>query len=81
MPYEIWKSLEARQKLQELEPNDSATARQIQERLNRLAVDQEDFITGAPEKLESFTVGKLIVIYRVGHRLRIVDVLDIKELP
>ena len=80
MSYEIWSSLEARKTLQELEQNRSEIVSQIWERLNELAIEQENLITGSPERPELFTVENLVIIYRVWHRLQIVEILAIRTL-
>ncbi len=81
MPYEIWNSLKARQKLREFETNNQEIVKQITEQLQQLAISREDFITGSPPRPEVFKVGNLIIIYRVWHKLKSIDVIDIVELP
>lgn len=54
MPYEIWRSLEAKQKLQKLEQGEEEIVKQIWNKLNQLAIEREDFISGSPDKIEVF---------------------------
>lgn len=56
MPYEIWRSLTVQQKLQILEKNNPEVFNQISKQLNLLAISQEDFYTGEPNRLKSFSI-------------------------
>ena len=80
MPYEIWRSLNAKQKLDQLEISNRAIVRDIWNKLNQLALERENFFTGSPEKIEVFMVGKYKIYYRILHRLKSIDVIDIIEI-
>lgn len=81
MAYNIWVSIQARDVLKFLQSNDIDIHQQIQETLHRLSIEQENFITGAPQKNEGFIVGEWKIYYRVVHKLQAIDLVKITKLP
>lgn len=80
MPYEIWRALNVQQKLRILEENNPEIFNKILQKLNLLAINNEDFVTGEPNKFRAFSINNLIIVYNVSHRLKIIELLDIREL-
>ncbi len=80
MSYDIWLSLKTRELLNNLKQNDPETYAQICDQLEKLSIQRENFKTGVPEKLEVFVAQNLRVYYRILHRLKSIDVVDIREI-
>lgn len=80
MPYEIWRSLNVQQKLQILEANNPEIFKNIVQELELLAIKNENFITGEPNRFRVFYVDNLIIVYIISHRLKIIELVDIREL-
>ena len=80
MSYDIWLSLKTRELLNNLKQNDPETYAQICDQLEKLSIQRENFKTGVPEKLEVFVAQNLRVYYRILHRLKSIDVVDIREV-
>ena len=79
MAYDIWLSLKTKELLDNLKQNDPETYAQICDQLEKLSIQRENFKTGVPEKLEVFISQNLRVYYRILHRLKSIDVIDIRE--
>jgi hypothetical protein len=80
MAYNIWISLQARDILELLQNNEPELYQQIQDALELLSMERENFITGAPSKNEVFILKSWKVYYRVWHRLQSIEVVKIVEL-
>ncbi len=79
MAYDIWLSLKTRDLLDNLKQNAPKTYYKIRGQLEELSIQREDFKTGVPEKIEIFVINNLNVYYRILHRLKSIDVIDIRE--
>jgi hypothetical protein len=79
MAYDIWLSLRTREILEELKQHDPETYYKIRDQLEQLSIQRENFKTGVPEKLEIFITNNLRVYYRILHRLKSIDIIDIRE--
>ena len=79
MAYDIWLSLRTRDLLDDFKQNNPETYYKISEELNKLSIQREDFRTGVPEKVEVFVINNWKVYYRILHRLKSIDVIDIRE--
>ena len=80
MAYDIWLSLKTKELLDNLKQNDPETYAQICDQLEKLSIQKENFQTGVPEKLEVFISKNLRVYYRILHRLKSIDVIDIRGI-
>ncbi|MDF0552546.1 hypothetical protein [Kamptonema sp. UHCC 0994] len=82
MPYQIaFEYHKVAPKLRQLKQDNPEIAQQIYDELDRLAVERENFITGAPERPESFLVGNIRILYLVYHTMQLINVFSIIELP
>ena len=79
MAYDIWLSLRTRDLLDNFKQNKPEIYYKIGDELNKLSIQREDFRTGVPEKVEVFVVNTWKVYYRILHRLKSIDVIDIRE--
>lgn len=79
MAYDIWLSLITRDLLDQLKHKDPETHNKIRDHLKLLSIEREDFKTGVPERIEVFVINNLKVYYRILHRLKSIDVIDIRE--
>ncbi|MDJ0662455.1 MAG: hypothetical protein QNJ42_23665 [Crocosphaera sp.] len=80
MAYDIWLSLKTRELLEKLKRNEPETYQKIREELEKLSIDKDNFKTGVPERIEVFVANNLKIYYRILHRLKSIDVIDIREL-
>jgi hypothetical protein len=81
MAYRIWLSLQARDTLQSMRNDSPEIYQRIQEELEALSIERENWQTGAPSRIEGFRVGKWQVYYRVLPKLQSIDVVAIAGLP
>lgn len=81
MAYNIWISLQAKDIFKLLQNNEPELYQQIQDKLEFLFIERENFITGAPSKNEVFIFKTWKVYYRVWHKLQSIEVVKIVELP
>lgn len=79
MAYDIWLSLSTRGLLDNFKQNEPETYYKIRDQLNDLSIQREDFKTGVPEKTEVFMINNWKVYYRIMHRLKSIDVIDIRN--
>jgi hypothetical protein len=79
MAYDIWLSLSTRDFLDNLKQDDPETYYKIRDLLHDLSIQRENFKTGAPERIEVFIVNHRKIYYRILHRLKSIDVIDVRE--
>jgi hypothetical protein len=58
MAYDIWLSLNVRDRLERLKTEDPETYDQIREFLQALSIQRENFQTGIPERIEASVINQ-----------------------